>query len=100
MIVHDEFIQAMRDLRLCVLKDVKGNSRLVQPYGVFLTRQNKPMYCCFQVGGYSGSGEIPNWRNVSITEIKEVTITERGFKKRSDYNPDNRDLYYQWIERI
>lgn len=100
MLVHNEFIQAMQNLRLCILKDTNDNARVVQPYGVFLTQHHKPMYCCYQIAGYTGSGKIPNWRNFPIAEIKEVLIAERVFKKRSDFNPENKALYYQWVEKI
>jgi hypothetical protein len=100
MLLHDAFVQAMQNLRLCILKDKGGNSRVVQPYGVFLTRDRKPMYCCFQVAGYTGSGSVPNWRNFPISDIEEVLISERSFKRREDFNPDNTDVYHQWVERI
>lgn len=100
MLIHEEFIQAMQNFFLCVLTDKNGNSRVVQPYGIFLTHHQKPMYCCYQVGGYTGSGRIPNWRNFPVSEIKEVVITEKAFKKRSDFNPDNNSVYPVWVERI
>lgn len=100
MNVHAEFIQAMQDRRICILKDKEGNTRVVQPYGIFLTHQTKVMYCCYQVSGYSGSRGVPNWRNFPITEIESVEITSRTFKKRDDFNPDNKSVYPRWAEKI
>ena len=99
MQVHPAFVQAMQEKKMCILKDGHDNTRVAEPYGIFITRQKEIMYCCYQVAGYSGT-KLPGWRNFHIEDINTVTITSRSFKKRSDFNPDNKDLYYQWAEKI
>ena len=98
--IHEEFIQAMENLHLCTLYGKDGKTRLVEPYGVFLTQQNHVMYCCYQLGGYTGSGNLPNWRNVPVSEVTSVEISSRTFRKQASFNPHNKDVYYQWVEKI
>ena len=100
MHIHEAFIHAMQHTLICILKDRQGHSRVVQPYGIFLTQQQKIMYCCYQLAGYSESHRIPNWRNFPVSEIEEVATTERTFTKRKDFNPDNKMVYPKWVEKI
>jgi hypothetical protein len=100
MVVHDAFVGAMQQFHLCALKDKRGHARIVQPYGIFLTRDLKPMYCCYQVAGYTGSGTLPNWRNFPIEDIADVDPVDQGFKKRDDFNPENKDIYFKWVEHL
>ena len=98
--IHKEFVQAMQQFRMCILKDIQNKERLVEPYGIFISAHKKVMYCCYQLSGFSKSDEIPNWRNISVEDVKEVSISSRSFRKRKDFNPDNKKVYYQWVEQL
>lgn len=55
-----------------------GFYRVVEPYllGVY---KNKMQLLCFQVGGESGSGRLPEWRRMNLAEISELRILPEVF---------------------
>lgn len=100
MHIHEEFVQAMQDVCICLLKDNADRPRIVEPYGIFITKKQRPMYCCYQLGGYSEKNDIPNWRNVPVDQISTVEITTRSFRIRKEFNPGNKNVYFQWVKKI
>jgi len=93
MSVESTFIQSARDRRLCELVDQEGNLRLVEPYMVYTSAKGKRIFHCYQVGGYSASGETSGWKNLSVDSFVKARETEYTFKVRDEYFPFNKDLF-------
>lgn len=68
---------AIADRRL-VTFSYQGRPREVEPhdYGI---NKGKVRLFCYQVGGESRSGKLPDWRLLDVVDIAGLRITEQAF---------------------
>jgi len=93
MSVETIFIQAAEESRLCELVDRGGNSRIVEPYMVYTSATGKRLFHCYQVEGYSKSGEPTGWKNPQVNSFTQTTIRNGTFTPRPEYNPFNYNMF-------
>ena len=74
-------------------------ARTIHPYGLFRTAQDKTMIACYQVGGYSSSGKLPEFRNFAIEKCKKIEILDKKFHVTESFNP-SAPIYHWWIYHI
>jgi hypothetical protein len=69
--------------------------RIIHPHGICETRKHEPVIVCMQVGGYSKSKKLPEFRNLPLLKCEEVVITERKFRVHPAFNPLD-EQYQHW----
>lgn len=87
--VEESFKEAALSRLLCELIDGEGNTRLVEPYMVFGSSRGKRQFHCFQRSGYSEHNRNYGWKNIDVSGITSINITEKQFSQQPDYNPMN-----------
>lgn len=80
-------------MNLCELEDQTGNKRLVQPYMVYTSATGKRLFHCYQLEGYSESGEPTGWKNPQVDSFIKAKIRDEIFVQRREYNPFNYDMF-------
>lgn len=71
-----------------------GGTRLVEPfcYGVHKNTNNEVLRC-YQISGYSESGEPVGWKLFLATNISNLVITNKHFAgSREYYNPNDKAM--------
>lgn len=91
--LQQELCQAIQGRRMVGLHDLDGHARTVEPYLVFDTRQGRLTLHCYQVGGYSQSGQTEGWKNIPLASISRTALSEQTFAVRPAYNPHNPRMF-------
>lgn len=91
--IEDALVRAIQQLRVVELVDAEGRRRTVEPHAIFLTARRKRYLHCFQVQGYSRSGGLPQWRNLPLEHIREISLTDHQFTPRQDFNPADKTIF-------
>jgi hypothetical protein len=81
MSVDKEIDQALRAAiagKRLIMFSYHGHPRKAEPhdYGV---NKGKVRLLCYQVGGESRSGKLPNWRLLDVPDISGLRITDETF---------------------
>jgi hypothetical protein len=70
-----------------------GHYRVVEPYAYGLSQTRSEVIRCYQMGGTSRSGKLPDWRLMEVAQIKFLTVTEEHFVgKRPGYKRGDKDM--------
>jgi len=70
-----------------------NNQRIAEPHVFGVTTNDKLAVLTRQVGGYSSSGGLPDWRMFYVDEINNLRITEQSFQiSRTWHNPRESDF--------
>jgi hypothetical protein len=81
-------MRAVGDRRVVELRREGDQAwRLVHPHVVFLTAAGDVALSAYQVGGWSGSGELPGWRTFELARIAEVRLLVARFALAPGYDP-------------
>ena len=56
-----------------------GHPRVVEPHAHGLSLALNEVIRCYQTGGTSRSGKVPDWRLMRVDQIKSLTVTEEHF---------------------
>jgi hypothetical protein len=73
--------------------------RIVHPYGICQTRQNKIVIVCWQVDGPGKGGNIPSYRNMLLENCEGVEILDETFEVQQNFNPED-SIYKDWVFHI
>ena len=65
-----------------------GLVRVVEPHHYGKLGEFDQVHC-YQVGGDSNSGGLPEWRNFKVDEMKNVAKNDKVFTPESTYRPKN-----------
>jgi len=93
MSVETTFIQAAEGLHLCELTDRSGHTRMIEPYMVYSSATGKRLFHCYQLHGYSKSGDPTGWKNPQVASFTRATKQDETFTPRPEYNPFNHDMF-------
>ena len=93
MSIESTFIQAAKSLNLCELIDHSENRRLVEPYMVYTSATGKRLFHCYQLQGYSKSGQPTGWKNPQVNSFAQAIIRDEAFTPRREYNPFNYEMF-------
>ena len=66
-----------------------GGRRIVEPHGMGATRAGRVVLRGFQIGGYSRSGRLPEWRLFYVDRITALQHTGVIFRPRPDFRQDD-----------
>ena len=91
--IESVFIQAAKSMRLCELIDRSGNERLVEPYMVYASATGKRLFHCYQLQGYSKSGQPTGWKDPEVNSFTQAIIRDETFTPRKEYNPFNYKMF-------
>jgi len=70
-----------------------GCPRIVEPHAYGLSRQRNEILRCFQTGGTSRSGRIPDWRLMRVARIMSLIVTEEHFSgARHGYKKGDKNM--------
>ena len=70
-----------------------GHPRVVEPHAHGLNRAQNELVRCYQTGGTSRSGKVPDWRLMRVDQIESLTVTEERFADaRSGYVKGDRSM--------
>lgn len=84
--------QAIRDKKLIQFW-YHNNQRIAEPHVLGITTQDKLTVLTMQVGGYSSSGGLPDWRMFHVDEISSLQVLNQTFQvSRTWYNPRESDF--------
>lgn len=98
--VTRQLLEAAQRQKICSLTfDNEPETRIVHPYGVCQTTNNKIMIICWQEDGFAGSSKLPGYRNLSLLKCTTVELLDRHFLPRFDFNPES-DSYAEWLFHI
>jgi hypothetical protein len=93
MNVEQTFINSAKSFKICEIIDIYGNRRLVEPYMVYTSSKGKRLLHCYQLLGYSKSGQVPAWKNPEVSSFTNAIIKDKSFSQRSEYNPFNMKMF-------
>jgi hypothetical protein len=93
MSAESTFIEAGRNYNLCTLTDLEGNTRTVEPYMVYTSAREKKLFHCYQVAGFSESGQATGWKNPEIAAFLSAEALADTFAPRDEYNPFNYKMF-------
>jgi hypothetical protein len=91
--VESVFVQAAQQRNLCEITDQGGNKRVIEPYMVYGSATGKRLFHCYQVGGYSKSGNPAGWKNPEVDSFVGAVVRKEMFTPRSEYNPFNSKMF-------
>jgi hypothetical protein len=94
--IEKKFREAAEKRMLCELTDWQGRVRIVAPLGEFFTQLGHKCFATYQYSGYSAH-KLPAFRSLSIDDFRRIKILDIKFKTHRDFNPRNRQTYYEWI---
>ena len=57
----------------------QGLLRTVEPHLVGLHEAGEPLLIAYQAEGASRSGDLPGWRTFIVTEIEDLSLSDRQF---------------------
>ena len=99
-VITRQLYDAAQSKRACSIKLVKETgSRVIHPYGVCRTKQDKIVIICWQEYGYSGKSKGPGYRSLMLMECASVKLLPRSFFVRDDFDPAD-PLYVDWVFHI
>jgi hypothetical protein len=92
--------QACLERRACRTKFLKDpGPRTILPHGVGFTSKNKKIIVCVQVGGYTGSQSLPQFRNLQFHSCEWIEMLERRFSVDPNFNPQDTQ-YKHWLFHV
>lgn len=98
--VTGKLVEATQERKVCKLwMRNEGLPRIVHPYGVCTTSRGKVVIVCWQVAGFSGSGELPSYKNLTLEKCERLELLASRFRPQQSFNPQD-TLYTQWLFRI
>ncbi len=56
-----------------------GHHRVVEPHAYGLSQAENEVIRCYQTGGTSDSGKVPDWRLMRVDQVESLTVTEEHF---------------------
>lgn len=97
--ITQQLYEASQHKSVCALqfKD-EPCARVVHPYGICQSSQNKILIICWQVDGYSFS-PLPGYKSLSLKNCESVEIMDSYFQQQSNFNPKDA-LYKDWVFHI
>jgi hypothetical protein len=87
--VERTFMQAAESGRLVRLSEEDGQTRLVEPYMVYLTSAGRRLLHMYQLEGYSAHGHPRDWKNAEPSRFIGAVVESQPYSPRPDYNPFN-----------
>lgn len=101
MTTNELFKKAAIERKYCKIITWKNETRIVEPYMIYKTPKGNTAYHCYQIGGYSNSGKM-DWKNIYISDVKAIEIIEDkpNFRKRAEYNPENKKMFPEIFFKI
>jgi hypothetical protein len=96
----DDIKRASTERRICKLffKN-EPRARVIYPYGIFRTAKGKFMIACWQEGGYSTSGKLPEFRNFPVEKCEKIELLDRKFLMAEQFDP-TASIYHEWVYHI
>lgn len=62
----------------------KGFDRVVEPHAVGVSKKGNTLMRCYQVSGGSYSGNVPDWKLMSVGKISSLEISQTSFSEPRD----------------
>ena len=78
----------------CVLEfTYQGHPRVAEPHAYGLSLALNEVIRCYQTGGTSHSGNVPDWKLMRVNQIELLTVTEEHFVgERNGYQKGDKSM--------
>lgn len=84
--IGDNIVKAINEKRLLsVFYD--GGERKSAPCCYGNGSRGQKLLRCWQVSGFSQSGNVPAWKLMSVEKMQNINILDEGFTTPDGYNP-------------
>lgn len=77
--------QAIDDRKLVNFSYEHHPIRRAAPHAIYWSKQNKENLDAFQYDGYSKTGNLPAWRNFTLSKIQNLEILDETFEVADGY---------------
>ena len=84
--MHHAITEAIKQRRV-VSVFYDGHDRLVEPHVYGINSTGHEAVSCYQIGVSSRSGKPEGWKELWISKLGAVTLTERTFSPRTSPSP-------------
>jgi predicted DNA-binding transcriptional regulator YafY len=74
----DRLIRAAIEKRRLLEFTYDRHLRLAEPHDYGIHKGARKLLC-YQVGGHSGSGKVPDWRTFMVDKIADANVTDTSF---------------------
>lgn len=81
--MNQELQRAVQERRV-VSFSYEGQERVVQPHA-YGEGSNGPLLRAYQTGGYSSTGNLPQWRLYKVDQMRQLTVGEQTFEIQAGY---------------
>ncbi len=85
--VENLLIDAIKNKKMIDFNYEDKPIRNAAPHAVYISSTGKKNLDAFQFDGYSKSGNLPDWRNFTLSKIENLVIINETFDTATGYNP-------------
>ena len=76
-----------------------GYPRTVEPHCYGESRAGNELLRCYQVAGGSSSGNVPDWKLMTVDKISGLALTQKTFLgPRPEYNRDDKAMHTIYVQ--
>ena len=85
MDTRETLIEAIDEKKLVNFNYENHPIRKAAPHAIYWSKQNKENLDAFQYEGFSKTGNLPNWRNFTLSKIQNLEILGENFEVADGY---------------
>jgi len=102
-LIEQQLIQAIETRKMVsfiyIEKDARRDIRMAAPHALFISTAGHKNIDAFQYDGYSKQGNLPDWRQFTIDNIRDIDILDESFEIAHGYN-QNSSKYQRVICKV
>ena len=98
--ITQQFYNASQEKRICRIQ-MRGEplSRVIHPYGICSTSGDKIVLVCWQSLGFTSATGKPGYRNLVLTDVVSVELTDDHFTVDEGFDPEDK-MYCDWVYHV
>jgi hypothetical protein len=100
MSIRGQLVEAIAARKTVRLTYRGAAVRVGHPHVLYRGPAGKLLLDMYQVGGYSSSGDLPEWRMFELAGIDQIEVLPERFEPAPDYNPHNRARFQHIIASV
>jgi len=84
--------QAIKEMK-CLSFYYDGHKRVVEPHAHGISTAGNEVMRCYQIRGGSNSGNVPDWKMMTVNKISSLSISDESFSgPRNGYRKSDRGM--------
>lgn len=84
---EDILIEAIKNRKMIDFNYENKPIRNAAPHAIYISSAGNKNMDAFQFDGYSESGNLPDWRNFTLSKIENLSVLDETFEIADGYNP-------------